>query len=316
MSDKDHDHDHDHSHHHSHGTGHHHHHEINAHNSRSFSIGIIINLAFIFVEIGYGLASGSLSLIADAGHNLSDVLGLALSLAALLAEKLRPTARFTYGYRSSSILAALFNALFLFVACGAIGWEAIRRFSDPVAVPGGTIMIVAGIGIIINFATALLFKDGQEELNRHAAFLHMLLDALVSAVVVLSGLIIKLTGWHWIDPTLSLGIVVVLLWSSWGLVVRSFSLALNGVPPSIDLDAVIARLRSLPDVTDVHHIHVWPVSTSETAMTAHIVKSQIENNDGFIDQVSDILKKEFNIGHVTLQIEHGSRHHEPLCMPV
>lgn len=310
----DHDHHHNHSHaHHDHNHGHSHVHEINASNSRGFGIGIAINLAFILVEIGYGITSGSLSLIADAGHNLSDVLGLALSLAAFIAERSKPTSRFTYGYRSSSILAALFNALFLVIACGAIGWEAIRRFSEPVDVPGGTIMIIAGIGIIINFATALLFKDGHEELNRHAAFLHMLLDALVSAVVVLSGFIIKMTGWHWIDPSLSLAIVVVLLWSSWSLIKRSFAMALNAVPPSIDVSAVVTRLDQLPDVINVHHVHIWPVSTSETAMTAHIVRSKIQNNDAFIGSVADIMKKEFDIGHVTLQIEHDGCDNEIIC---
>ncbi|MFT8736980.1 MAG: cation diffusion facilitator family transporter [Zymomonas mobilis] len=303
---------HDHAHY-EHNHGHSHANEINANNSRGFGIGIIINLAFILIEIGYGISSGSLSLIADAGHNLSDVLGLALSLAAFMAEKFKPTSRFTYGYRSSSILAALFNSLFLVIACGAIGWEAIRRFSEPVDVPGGTIMIIAGIGIIINFATALLFRDGHEELNRHAAFLHMLLDALVSAVVVLSGLVIKLTGWHWIDPTLSLAIVVVLLWSSWSLIRRSVAMALNAVPPSIDVSAVVERLDQLPDVVNVHHLHIWPVSTSETAMTAHIVRSKIQNNDEFIGQVGDIMKKEFDIGHVTIQIEHNGCDNEDDC---
>lgn len=311
----DHDHDHnnchdhdDHSHDHSHGHGHGHGHHGHSHGpvdyNRAFAIGVALNIGFATVEAFYGYLAGSLALVADAGHNFSDVLGLLLAWGGSRLSKSRPSARRTYGLRSSSILAALFNAVILLVAVGAIAWEALRRFSDPAPVASMTIIWVALIGIVINTATALLFVSGRkDDLNIRGAYLHMAADAAVSAGVVVAGIIILYTGWSWIDPVVSLVIAAVILVGTWGLLRESVDLALHAVPAGIDPQAVNAYLSSLPGVTAVHDLHIWGMSTTETALTAHLVKPTHGDDDELIAIASKELHERFAIKHTTLQWE-------------
>ncbi|MET0238849.1 MAG: cation diffusion facilitator family transporter [Sphingobium sp.] len=299
-----HDHDQDHSHGHSHGGGGHHH--APASFGRAFAIGVALNLGFVAVEGGYGLASGSLALVADAGHNLSDVFGLLVAWAAVLLSRVRPSARFTYGLRGSSILAALFNGVLLMLAAGAIALAAVQRFADPQPVPGGMMMVVAGIGILVNGATAALFLSGAKgDINIRGAFLHMAADAAVSAGVVLAGLAIRLTGVQWIDPTIGLVIVGVIVWSSWGLLKEAVALSLGAVPAGIDGAAVEAHLAGLDGVVGVHDLHIWPMSTSETAMTAHLVMPG-GHGDGFLHDLAETMRARFGIGHSTIQVERNA----------
>ncbi|MWV43404.1 cation diffusion facilitator family transporter [Paenibacillus sp. HJL G12] len=294
-----------HSHHHSH-EGHGHHHGPANYNG-AFLIGIVLNTVFVIVEAAYGYLSHSLSLVADAGHNLSDVLALVLAWAASILSKKVPTERRTYGYRRSSILAALFNAIFLLAAIFIIAWEAIRRFADPEPVTGSTVIWVAAIGIAINAATALLFVSGRKgDLNVRGAFLHMAADAGVSLGVVIAGILIMFTGWQWLDPVVSLLIVLVIFISTWNLLKDSLNMALDSVPPEIDAAAIRAYLASIPSVTDVHDLHIWGMSTTETALTAHLVVSEPESNDRIIQQATHELHERFGIEHPTLQIEYGS----------
>lgn len=297
-----HDHHHDH-----HGHGHQH---GPANYGRAFALGITLNLGFVGVEVVYGLMSNSMALIADAGHNLSDVLALALAwLASLLAQR-RPSGRFTYGLRSSSILAALANSMLLLVVSGAILWEAILRLSKPETVGSGTIIWVAAIGIAINTATALMFMRGRkDDLNIRGAYLHMAADALVSAGVVLAGLGIIYTGWAWLDPVVSILIVCAILWSTWGLLADSVSLSLHAVPPGIDAAAIRRYLAALPNVAEVHDLHIWGMSTTETALTAHLVMSDGYPGDAFIAQTVHELHEHFQIGHATLQVETADEHY-------
>jgi cobalt-zinc-cadmium efflux system protein len=276
-------------------------------------IGIALNLVFVVIEIIYGLRSNSLALVADGGHNFGDVLGLALAwIAALLALRL-PTRRHTYGMRRSSILAALANAIFLLITVGAIAWEAIRRFNHPDVVRSGTVIWVATAGIVINIATALLFMSGRKgDLNIRGAFLHMAADAGVSAGVVVAGIIIGLTGWLWVDPVVSLLIVAVITVTTWGLLTESFHLALDAVPESVQLSEVETYLRSLPDVTDVHDLHIWGMSTTDVALTAHLVKPVSSDDDAMLIGTCRELQERFGIGHSTIQIERGHGPHE--CM--
>ena len=291
-----HDHHHDH-----HGHGHQHG-PINY--GRAFALGITLNLGFVGVEVVYGLMANSMALIADAGHNLSDVLALALAwLASLLAQR-KPSGRFTYGLRSSSILAALANSMLLLVVSGAILWEAILRLLKPETVGSGTIIGVAAIGIAINTATALMFMKGRkDDLNIRGAYLHMATDALVSAGVVLAGLGMTLTGWTWLDPLVSIVIVGAILWSTWGLLADSVSLSLHAVPPGIDALAIRDYLESLPKVAEVHDLHIWGMSTTETALTAHLVMSNGYPGNAFIAQAVHELHEHFQVGHATLQVE-------------
>ncbi len=290
-------------HHHDH---HHHGHAEPADFGRAFAIGIILNLAFVAVEATAGLLGNSIALIADAGHNLSDVLGLAMAWGAHFLTGLPATQRFTYGYQRSSILAALTNAIVLMIACGAIGFEAIRRLMDPPPVMGTTMMIVAGIGIVVNTATALLFMRGRAgDLNIRGAFLHMAADALVSAGVVIAGALVLLTGKAWIDPVASLAVVVVIVIGTWGLLRDSFGLALDAVPGSIDPSAVTSQLAQLDGVAAVHHLHIWPMSTSAYALTAHLVMPAGHPGDGFLARVRDMIAHDFGITHATFQIENG-----------
>lgn len=301
-----HGHGHDHDHHgHSHGAhGHGGHHHAPASFGRAFAIGIALNIGFVLVEGGFGLFSGSLALVADAGHNLSDVFGLLVAWGAVALGKVRPSARFTYGLRGSTILAALLNGLLLMLAAGAIALAAVQRFGDPQPVMGGTMMIVAAIGILINGATALLFMAGAKgDINIRGAFLHMAADAAVSAGVVLAGLGIGLTGWQWLDPVTSLLIVAVIIWSSWGLLKEAVALSLGGVPAGIETEAVENHLAALSGVSAVHDLHIWPMSTSETAMTAHLVMPGGHTDDAFLHHVAEEMRLKFGIGHTTIQVE-------------
>ena len=273
---------------------------------RAFAFGIVLNLGFAATEAAFGFMAGSLALLADAAHNLSDVLGLVLAWGAALLSQRRPSPRFTYGMRNSSIWAAMLNALLLLVVCGAMALEAIQRFAEPKPVQSMTVIVVAAIGVVINTATALAFAKGQRhDLNVRGAFLHMAADAAVSVGVVLSGLLIMTTGWLWIDPTATCAVVVVIVIGTWGLLRDSISLALSAVPSRIDPIAVRTWLEKLPGVTEVHDLHIWAMSTSEVALTAHLVMPETQVSDQFYEEVAHKLDRRFGIHHATLQIERG-----------
>ena len=275
-------------------------------NNAAFAIGVALNLGFVVAEVFYGLAAHSLALISDAGHNLSDVFCLLLAWGALKLTKAAPTKRRTYGWRRSSILAALINAVILLVAVGAITVEAIRRLAHPEEVAGGTVMAVAAIGIVINTATALLFMAGRKrDLNVKGAFLHMAGDAAVSLGVVLAAFAIGITGWHWLDPAVSLVIGAVIVWGTWGLLRESINLSMDAVPEGIDPHAVEDYLVNLPGVTAVHDLHIWAMSTTEVALTVHLVMEPPPRNDVFLHDVCEVLRERFGIGHATTQIECG-----------
>lgn len=270
----------------------------------AFAIGIGLNFAFVVIEAGFGFFAHSLALVADAGHNLSDVLGLLLAWCAAALSSRAPTERRTYGWKSSSILAALFNAILLLVSVGAIAWEAIRRLHNPPAVAGTTIIWVSAIGIVINTATALMFFSGRKhDLNIRGAFMHMAADAAVSLGVVLAGWAILVSGMRWIDPAVSLVIAAVIVWGTWSLLRDSINLALHGVPEGIELPAVRAYLSNLPHVTSVHDLHVWPMSTTETALTAHLVRDVDDCDCTLLDKAAKDLLVQFQIHHATLQFE-------------
>lgn len=301
----DHDHHHDHSH---NGLAHSH---APANFGRAFAIGVALNIAFVIVEAGYGFLANSLALLADAGHNLSDVFGLLLAWGALILSRRRPTDRHTYGMGRSTILAALFNAILLLVAVGGIAWAALGRFSNPVPVEGETVIWVALAGIAINTATALLFLSGSKgDLNIRGAFLHMAADAAVSAGVVVAGFIILYTGWLWLDPVVSLLIVAVIVWGTWGLFRDSMNLALDAVPEGIHFAEVKQYLQNLPHVTEVHDLHIWAMSTTDTALTAHLVLSEPQYNDALLKQASKELLEKFSIEHITLQFENSDKTHQ------
>lgn len=283
---------------------------------RAFVIGIVLNLVFVAIEAAAGVIGNSMALLADAGHNLSDVLGLALAWGAHLLSRRPPSRRFTYGLQGSSILAALGNAVLLMVACGAIAWEAIRRIGNPPEVMGGTMIAVASMGIVINGATAMLFARGRKgDLNIRGAFLHMLADALVSAGVVVAGLLVLLTGLKWIDPITSLVIVAVIVIGTWGLFRDSLGLALNAVPQAIDVEIVSRKLATLDGVSAVHHLHIWPMSTTASALTAHLVMPGGHPGDVFLADVAHMIEHEFGIGHATLQVELGEQCGGEQCAP-
>ncbi len=303
--DDGHGHAHSHAHGHAHGHDHHgHSHAPPADFSTAFIIGIVLNLGFVAIEAVYGFLANSVALLADAGHNLSDVAGLAAAWGATALAKRAASERFTYGMRSSSILAALFNAVLLLVAVGAIALEAIRRLGDPQPVGGVTVMAVAAAGIAVNGVTAWLFARGRKgDINVRAAFAHMMSDALVSAGVVVAGFVILETGWTWLDPIVSLVIAAAIIWGTWGLLRDSMTLALQGVPPGVELDAVRSRLAALPGVEQTHHVHIWPVSTTETALTAHLLCPAGHPGDAFLCAAAHMLEHDFGIGHATFQIE-------------
>ena len=269
----------------------------------AFAIGIGLNIAFVAIEAFYGWKVNSLALLADAGHNLSDVIGLVLAWGGALAGRLLPDARHTYGWKRASILAAFINALLLLVAMGSLAWEAVQRLQSPQPIQAMTIMVVAGIGIVINTGTALLFMRGREsDLNLRAAFLHMAADALVSAGVVVAGGLALWFGWNWLDPVLSLLIAAVIVAGTWSLFKQSVHLLFDGVPEGVDLHAVMALLQALPGVARVHDLHVWAMGTSEIAMTAHLVMPQGHADDAFLQEATRQLHDSFNIEHVTLQV--------------
>ena len=308
MSSADHDHSHDHDHGHSgpahsHGHGHSH-----AHPPRDFGpallIGIGLNLGFVIAEALAGWLANSVALLADAGHNLSDVLGLALAWIATLLAARRPSARFTYGLRGSSILAALGNAVLLLIAVGAIGWEAVMRLSHPEPASGITVILIAALGILVNGGTAMLFAAGSKgDLNIRGAFLHMAADAAVSLGVVIAGVLILFTGATWLDPLASLVICAVIVWSTWSLLRDSLVMSLAAVPPQIDPAAVRAMLLAQPGVDSLHDLHIWAMSTTEIALTVHLVMSAGHPGDEALRQIAEHLDHEFGIAHPTLQIE-------------
>lgn len=270
----------------------------------AFALGTALNLGFVLIEAAFGFIANSTALLADAGHNLSDVIGLLIAWGAAVLAKRPATERFTYGLRSTSILAALGNALLLIFACGAIAWEAIGRFAEPKPVQGLIVIVVAGLGILVNGCTAFLFMAGRKsDLNIRGAYLHMVADAGVSLGVVIAGIAILFTGWLWLDPLVSLLIVAVILWSTWGLLRDSIVLALQAVPSHIRLRDVKSCLESLPGVTKAHHVHVWAMSTNEVALTAHLVIPSGHPGDAFFKSAEHALHERFGIDHPTLQIE-------------
>ncbi len=294
---------------HAHCHGHHHHGDPK-NDGRTFIVAIALNSAFIGVELTYGFIAQSTALIADAGHNLSDVLGLLLAWGAALLSRRPPDARYTYGLRSTSILAALANAMLLMAVCGAIGWEAMQRFSQPPIVAESTVILVAGIGILINGLSAWMFARGRkDDLNIRAAYLHMAADAAVSLGVVVVAVAMMFTGWYWLDPLTSLAIVAVIVVGTWGLLRDSVQLALSAVPTNIDGSAVEAYLRQCSGVTDLHDLHIWGMSTTESALTVHLVMPSGYPGDAFMDSVTHALKERFSVQHSTLQVEQGTTDH-------
>jgi cobalt-zinc-cadmium efflux system protein len=279
---------------------------------RAFALGMLANLAFTVLEAGYGLATDSLALLSDALHNLGDVLGLALAWGAMRLA-LRPASpRRTYGYRRATVLAPLANALLLVAGAGALGWEAARRVADPPEVAALPVIVVAAIGIAINLGSALLFRDGHaHDINQRGAYLHLLSDAAVSLAVVLGGCGMYWLDWTWLDPVLALGVGLVVIWGSWGLLRHSLDLALDAVPHGIDADAVRAFLAAQAQVVAVHHVHIWALGSREVALTAHLVRPDA-GNDAFLAQTSAALRERFGIAHATLQIERGD---SADCMP-
>jgi cobalt-zinc-cadmium efflux system protein len=270
---------------------------------RAFAFGVALNLAFVVVEAIYGILSNSVALLADAGHNVSDVLALAVAWLASELVKRTPTPRFSYGLRGSSILAALFNAVFLLVIVGAISWEAVRRLEAPEPVAGKTMMIVAAVGIAVNAATAWLFAGGKGDINVRGAFVHMASDAVVSAGVVVAGLVIMITGWLWLDSIVSLIINAVIVWATWGLLRDALCMSMAAAPSHIDPAKVRAFVAERPGVESIHDLHIWPISTTEVALTCHLVMPGGHPGDGFLHRLAEDLTHQFGIGHSTAQIE-------------
>ena len=278
---------------------------------RSFAIGIGLNIVFVAVEVFYGLIANSSALLADAGHNASDVLGLAFAWTAAWLATIKPRGKYTYGLRKTTILVSILNAILLFGAVSFIAWDAIEKLQNPQPVGGKQIMIVAGIGVVVNTFTALLFIKGQKhDLNIRGAFLHMAADAAVSLGVVLSGLFILLTGKNWIDPMMSFIIIAVILWGTWNLFSDSVNLALDAVPKNIDVEKVRRFIESKNGVENLHDLHIWAMSTTQIALTAHLVMPD-GNDDSFITMLQDELKSKFNIEHTTFQIE--NKNLQQLC---
>lgn len=295
--------------HHNHGHSHGHHH-VPKNFDRRFAIGAGINMAFVVAELGFGFFSKSLGLISDAVHNFSDVVGLLLAWGGAWLARRKPTQDRTYGFSGASILSALGNAGLLLIATGAIILQAIQRFFNPADVDSPVIIWVALIGIAVNFATALLFyKDKNHDINVRGAYLHMMADAAVSLGVVIAGFIIMNTGWQWIDPVIGLVIAGVILLGTWDLAKEALHLSLAGVPRHVDRNEVHAYLKSLPGVTDVHDLHIWAMSTTQTALTAHLTRPELAPDDAFLDKVADELNHRFRIQHPTLQIEKGGHEH-------
>jgi cobalt-zinc-cadmium efflux system protein len=283
---------------------------------RAYAMGIALNLGFVAIESVYGVLSQSMALLADAGHNLSDVLALALAWGASVLGRREPSRRFTYGLRSSTILAALINAMLLMLVVGGIILEAVQRLMNPVPVATTTVIWVALCGIAVNTATALFFLRGREhDLNVKGAFLHMAADAAVSLGVVLAGVGMLYTGWSWLDPAMSLAIAAVIVGSTWGLLRESVNLSLHAVPPRIDTGVIRGYFTGLEGVAEIHDLHIWGMSTTETALTVHLVMPRGHPGDRFIAQVSDELRRRFDIGHATIQLEIGDAQHPCALAP-
>jgi cobalt-zinc-cadmium efflux system protein len=310
-----------HHHHHSHSRHNHDHrsderHHLPANYNRALIVGLVLNSGFVLLEIVFGLLANSVALIADAGHNLSDVLGLLVVWIASWLSRRQPSRRKTYGWRKSSIVAAFLNAAFLLLVTGGISWESVQRFFNANNVQGATIIWVAAIGIVINTGTALMFLSGRKnDLNIRAAFLHMTADAMVSLGVVLAGIGIVLTRWWWLDPAFSLIISVLIIFNTWEMLKESFHLVVDGVPEKIDERAVLSYLSECPGVTQVHDLHIWGMSTTETALTAHLVIPSGHPGDQFLAQICRELEHQFSIDHSTLQIESGDPNYPCILEP-
>jgi cobalt-zinc-cadmium efflux system protein len=306
-------HDHDHSHAHAHDA-HAHAHGAHAHAhapkdfGMAFAIGVVLNLGFVIVEFVYGLLANSIALVADSGHNLGDVLGLAMAWTAMILARRAPSQTLTYGLRRGTILAALMNAMLLLLTVGAIAVEGVRRLFEPSAVAGVTVMVVAAAGIVVNGVTAWLFASGRKgDINLRGAFLHMASDALVSLGVVIAGAMILATGWTWLDPLVSVVIAIIILWGTWGLLRDSLAMALDAVPGGIKLDEVRAFLERQPGVSGIHDLHIWPMSTTETALTCHCLLPGGHPGDEFLVRLAKELQERYGIGHATIQVEVDER---------
>ncbi|MFD1317489.1 cation diffusion facilitator family transporter [Loigolactobacillus zhaoyuanensis] len=271
-----------------------------------FIIGVSLNLIYIVAELGFGFSTNSMALIADASHNFSDVLGLLVAWIAVWLSQKAPTAKRTYGYKSASILAALFNAVFLLIAIGGIATEAIQRLQQPATPHGWTVIIVALLGVVINGLTTILFVHGQkEDLNVKGAFMHMAADTGVSLGVVVTGIVMLVTDWTWLDPVVSLVIAVVILIGTWGLLRDAINLALNGVPNNVDIKAISNCIASQPSVSKVHDLHIWAIGTTDNALSVHLVRNTATNNDCFLNDLDQQLRTSYNIQHITIQVEYG-----------
>ncbi len=291
---------------------HSHNHSTPSNYTMSFAIGTLLNIVFVVIEAIYGFLSNSLALIADAGHNLSDVIALILAWGAIFLAQRKPTRHMTYGFRRGTILAALISALMLLMTMAIVAWEAIGRFTTPSEVNSKTVIIVAAIGVLINTATALLFLSNKnKDLNVKAAFIHMAADAGISVGVVITGLLIMFTGINWLDPAISLLIVVVIIFSTWDLLYDSFKLAMDGVPKGINPDEVKQFILNQGGVKEIHDLHIWGMSTTQVALTAHIVRDKLQLDDNFLHELSVKLYENFGIDHPTIQIESGS--HAECC---
>lgn len=299
-------HEHGHAHGHDHGHGHHHHHGDPNTMGRAFAIAILLNSVFVAIEFGYGFLANSTALMADAGHNLSDVLGLMLAWGAASLAKRVPNGRYTYGLRSSSMLAALFNAMLLLAACGGIAWEAVQQLLHPDPVGGLTVSLVAGVGILINGFSAWLFMSGsKDDVNIRGAYLHMAADAAISLGVLVAGVVVMYTGWNWLDPVLSMLIVGFIVHSTWSLLKQSLRMVMAAVPDHIDGAQIADFLRTQPGVSAVQDLHIWAMSTTETALTVQLVTPQGHPGDAALDSISRQLREEYSIHHSTLQVRLG-----------
>ena len=283
---------------------------------RAFAIAIVLNLGFVGVEFFYGYLANSTALMADAGHNLSDVLGLMLAWGAAILAKRQPSARYTYGLRGTSMLAALFNGMLLMAACGVIAFEAVQKLITPDPVAGLTVSVVAGIGILINGFSAWLFMAGsKDDINIRGAYLHLAADAAISLGVLLAGLAVRYSGWNWIDPAISMVIVAIIVWSTWALLTQSLRMVLAAVPDNVNRAGVEQFLRAHPGVAEVHDLHIWAMSTTENALTAQLVVPAGYPGDVTVDAISQVLKDQYSIDHSTLQVRLGAMQQE-CCLQV
>ena len=299
-----HDHDHHEHHHHDHNHGHAHHHHAPANFDRAFQVGIFLNISFVLIEFAYGYFANSMALIADAGHNLSDVLALALAWAAAVAGKRKPNESFTYSFKGGTILASLLNSLLLYAVLGVILWESFSRLMRPQDVASITMMVVAACGVFINGVTALFFMSGKDsDINIKGAYLHMVGDMLISLGVVVSGAVIYFLGWSWIDPVVGVVVSILIGWSTWGLLKESIFYTLNAVPQNIDLKSVKQFLLAQPGVVGMHDLHIWGMSTSENALTVHLIMPNGTPDDRFYMNLSTELRQKFKIHHATVQVE-------------